>query len=404
MKSKRNKADQKHLTMNQREYIQDALKQNMTMKEIAKFLSKDSTTISKEIKLHRIEKLPSKFNNYKLTGDKLNLCKRLTRAPWVCNGCDKRNGCRRHKFIYSYTNAYNDYKYTLSDSRIGFNLTKEELFSLDKLVSPLIKNKQSIHHIYTNHKNDINCSKMTLYNYINASLLSARKIDLPRAVRFKKRKDTKETRAKRDKSIREGRNYSDFIKYTEIHPGASIVEIDTVEGIKGGKVLLTILFRNSRFMLAFLLESKTSLEVEKIFDYLKNIFKDDFKRHFEIILTDRGTEFDNPLSIELDSLTGEVLANIFYCDPSCSFQKGILEKNHEFIRYVLPKETSFNNLLQVDINILINNINSLNRKSLNNNCPFDLALIYFGKELLQALELKKIDPDMVNLSTDLLKK
>ena len=404
MKSKRNKATQTHLTKEQREYIENALKQNMTMKEIAKFLSKDPTTISKEIKLHRIEKIPTKFNNYKLTGDKLVLCKRLIRAPWVCNGCDRRNGCRRHKFIYSATNAYNDYKYTLSDARIGFNLTKDELFSLDKLVSPLIKNKQSIHHIYTTHEKNINFSKMTLYNYINASLLSARTVDLPRAVRYKKRKSTKKNREKRDKTIRDGRTYNDFLTYINAHPNASIIEMDTLEGTKGGKVLLTLLFRNSKFMLAFILESKTSNNVEKVFDYLKITFKDDFKRHFEVILTDRGSEFDNPLSIEVDFTTGEIIANVFYCDPSCSFQKGILEKNHEFIRYVLPKKSSFNYLNQDDINTLINNINSLNRKSLNNNCPFDLAFIYLGEELLTSLELKKIEPDKVNLSTDLLKK
>lgn len=402
MKSKSNKPNQKHLSKDQREYIEDALKQNMTMKEIAKFLSKDPTTISKEIKLHRIEKLSNNFNRHP-NSSKPSLCKRLTRAPWVCNGCSTKHYCRKHKYIYSSTNAYNDYKYTLSDSRIGFNLTKDELFDLDSLISPLIKNKQSISHIYSNHSKEINFSKMTLYNYVNASLLSARTIDLPRAVRYKKRK-SKDELEKRDKTIRKGRTYNDFLSYIQSNPNASIVEMDTVEGIKGGKVLLTLLFRNSKLMLAFILDSKTSLNVEKAFNYLKSVFKHSFKQHFDVILTDRGSEFDNPLSIECDNLTGEKLSNLFYCDPSCSFQKGMLEKNHEFIRYVLQKGSSFDNLNQDDINILINNINSLNRLSLNNNCPFDLALIYFSKYLLDSLQLKKINPDEVNLSRGLLKK
>ena len=244
---------------------------------------------------------------------------------------------------------------------------------------------------------------MTLYNYVNASLLSARKIDLPRAVRYKKRKDNKETREKKDKMIRIGRTYQDFLNYIQINVTASIVEMDTVEGIKGGKVFLTLLFRNSKFMLIFILDNKTCAEVENVFLYLKSIFKDSFKQHFEIVLTDRGSEFDNPLSIEIDYLTGEKIINVFYCAPSCSFQKGTLEKNHEFIRYVLPKETSFDSVTQNEVNILGNHINSLNRQSLNNNCPFDLALIYFGKDLLETLELKKINPDHVNLTLDLLK-
>ncbi len=398
----KSKPNHKHLTKDDRDYIEEALNQNMTMKDIADFLAKDPTTISKEVKLHRVEKLPNRFNRHP-DSKKEELCKRLKRAPWVCNGCDTRRYCRKHKFNYSSIIAYNDYKYTLSDSRIGFNLTKDELFELDKLISPLIKNRQSINHIYSNHKDNIRFSKMTLYNYINASLLSARAIDLPRAVRYKKRKNNSDTRKKRDKTIRIGRTYNDFLEYIKIKPEASIVEMDTVEGLKGGKVLLTLLFRNSKFMMAFILDNKTSNEVTNAFGYIKSIFKDTFEKHFEVILTDRGSEFDNPLSIEINETTGEKISNVFYCDPNTSFQKGTLEKNHEFIRYVLPKKTSFNNLNQESITKLMNHINSLNRLSLNNHCPFDLAKIYIGEEILSLLELKKINPDDVNLTVDLLK-
>ena len=49
--------NQKHLTLEDRNYIEQALNQGMTFKEIAKFLSKDPTTISKEIKKHKIRKI-----------------------------------------------------------------------------------------------------------------------------------------------------------------------------------------------------------------------------------------------------------------------------------------------------------------------------------------------------------
>lgn len=77
-----------------------------------------------------------------------------------------------------------------------------------------------------------------------------------------------------------------------VHPNASIVEMDTVEGIKGGKVFLTLLFRNYNFMLIFLMESKSMEEVEKIFIKIRNLIGiDTFKRIFEVILTDNGSEF-----------------------------------------------------------------------------------------------------------------
>jgi len=43
---------------------------------------------------------------------------------------------------------------------------------------------------------------------------------------------------------------------------------------------------------------------------------------------------------------GVIRTNIYYCNPYSSWQKGILEKNHEYVRYVLPKGRSFNELKQ----------------------------------------------------------
>lgn len=68
--------------------------------------------------------------------------------------------------------------------------------------------------------------------------------------------------------------------------------MDTVEGIKGGKVFLTLLFRNYNFMLIFIMNSKTMDEVEKVFIRIKKIIGiDTFKRIFEVILTDNAVSF-----------------------------------------------------------------------------------------------------------------
>ena len=44
--------------------------------------------------------------------------------------------------------------------------------------------------------------------------------------------------------------------------------MDSVEGRKGGKVLLTIYFRNSSLMLAFIRDNNTAKSVTEIFDWL----------------------------------------------------------------------------------------------------------------------------------------
>lgn len=62
----------------------------------------------------------------------------------------------------------------------------------------------------------------------------------------------------------------------------------------------------------------------------------------------------------------------------------MIEKNHEFIRYVFPKGSSFDNLLQTDIDLMINHINSLGRNSLNWFAPIDVAKFTLDKEVLKS--------------------
>lgn len=425
--------NQKHLTLEDRNYIEQALNQGMTFKEIANFLSKDPTTIAKEIKKHRTRKEPSRFNSCgnicknryacrrkNVCGRNCNylcfkcsrcnnycsdfqedICLSLTQAPYVCNSCASKSACRLVKYYYHALPSYQQYKHTLSTSRQGINLTDDELCELDNIVSPLIKQGQTIAHIYQNQ--NLKCSRSSLYNYIDQSLLSAKNIDLPRRVRYPIKRKRKRTPPK-DNTIRKGRTYEDFQNYLQDNPDTQVVEMDTVEGTKGGKVLLTMLFRNSKLMLAFLLNNKTRDSVLKVFNFLESILGNDlFEKTFPVILTDNGVEFSNPLSLEFN-YDGIGRTRIFFCNPGASYQKGAIEKNHEFIRYVIPKGTSMNNLTQKDIDLMINHINSLTRPSLNNATPYDLARILLDKEVLKKLNLKKVAANEIQLKPKLLKK
>lgn len=264
---------------------------------------------------------------------------------------------------------------------------------MDSLVSPQILQNKSIASI---HKLlNVDCSLASLYNYIDKGYLTARNLDLARKVAFrprKKRQTPKDTKARKNRTL------DDFKKYLEQNPEAQIVEMDTVEGIKGGKVLLTFLFRNCKLMLAFLLEDKTTESVKAVFDKLEEIFTYDiFCKVFEVILTDNGTEFSDPMSLEFND-EGIGRTRIFYCNPSAAYQKGSIEKNHEFIRYMIPKGTSMDNFTQDQIDDMMNNINNYNRESLNWHSPYSLAEILLGKELLKKLNFSYIPFEQVKLT------
>ena len=425
-------SDNKHLTLDERNIIEQELAKNTNFKEIAKLLSKDPTTISKEVRKHRVRKegqaIHVNFNHCakRYHCHRKNLCNprctkecrhcnncndvcsdfvegtcfRLTHAPYVCNGCTEKFGCKLTKYYYRALPSFNRYRQVLSESRQGINMTELELANLDKIVSPLVKKGQSISHIYKTH--DISCTRATLYRYLSNNCFSVGPIDLPRKVRMKKRKQKKGE--PKNTLARTNRTYEDFQKYIELHPDLPIVEMDTVEGTKGGRVLLTLLFRSSKLMLAYIMYEKTQAEVLRTFNMIeKDLGNELFEKTFPIILTDNGTEFGNPLSLEFNP-EGLGRTRIFYCNPRASYQKGMIEKNHEFIRYVLPKGTSFDNLLQTDINLMINHINSLGRESLNWSSPYDVAKVLMVKETLKKLNLVKIPTNEIQLNKHLLKK
>jgi IS30 family transposase len=203
-----------------------------------------------------------------------------------------------------------------------------------------------MHQIYLNNKDDLMCSEKTLYNYIDGSLFDVRNIDLPRKVKYRPR--YKKSELKVDRGCRVGRNYHDYEVYLEKHPDTAVTQMDSVIGSKGGKVLLTIFFVETSLMLAFLRDANTSKSVIDVYEELYHkLGGQDFRKLFPIILTDNGSEFSNPKSIEYGADgTGFRRTRIYYCNPSAPYQKAEIEVGHEFIRRVLPKGKSFDELMQ----------------------------------------------------------
>jgi IS30 family transposase len=182
--------------------------------------------------------------------------------------------------------------------------------------------------------------------------------------------------------------------------------MDSVIGIKGGKCLLTIHFVDSSLMIAFLRDANTSQSVIDIFNELESFLgKSTVRQLFPVILTDNGSEFSNPKAIEYGSEKyGGLRTRIFYCDAGRPYQKGAIEVNHELIRRILPKGTSFNNLTQEDISLMMNHINSYKRKKLNNRTPHETFSFYHGEEVLHKLGCAPVAASDIMLKPALLKK
>ena len=395
-----------HLSYEDRKNIEDGLNENKSINQISKEINRNHSTILREIDRNKKYSEPSSWNNYKINHPDLDLsCERLKHSPHVCNGCKSRSGCRKIRWTYYAREAQRAYDELIKSCRQGINLTPEEVHTINEVITPLIKKGQTTNHLYINHPDILDFSKSSFYRYINDGVFKFGPLDFPRIVKYKKRKNSSNRRTRKEREILINRKYTDFIEFISNNPDSNIVEMDTVEGLKNeNDCFLTLLWRKSKFMLIFKLESQTTNEVTRIFEILQNLIPlDIYKDLFQVILTDNGHEFFDVNNIECIHSTGEYVTHLFFCDPHASCQKGMIEKNHEFIRYILPKGSSFKNINQEDCNLIMNNINSLCRDSLNGKSPYEAMLFLCDEYILKKLGCHFIKSDEVNLTYNLLK-
>jgi IS30 family transposase len=428
-------ARNKHLTDAERLEIEHGLRHGLSIKKLAAKIGKHPSTVAREICARSVASGKGAFGRLtnrcvsrlacatrQLCEDKPDcvkrcsacprcnavcsefkeeVCAKLAMAPYVCNGCQEEPRCVLRKRYYLHRLAQKNYRDLLVGAREGANITEEELCALDALVSPLVRQGQSVHHILTNHPDRFDLHEKTVYRYIAGGLLRAKNGDMPRVCTLKPRA-RKPVEHKIDTKCRLGRTYADFMAFTAATPDIRVVEMDSVIGRIGGKVLLTLLFRDCGLMLAFLRDHNDSQSVIDAFSLLWNLAGADlFRRLFAVLLTDNGSEFSNPLALEY-APDGTPRARLFYCDPCASWQKGRVERNHEFLRFVLPRGTSFDGLTQADVNKVLSHVNSYSRPALNDKAPFDLFAFTYGVDLLTQLGIQRIPANRIILKPSLL--
>jgi len=429
------------LNLNDRETIEIGIIRKQPLKRIATLLKKHVASIAREIKRHRIFVSGSYYAGNDCNGAKgctkrhvcgdescpmycyscikdchkycpdyySTKCTAYLKPPYVCNGCDKRRYCNDDKYFYEAKVADRKSAETRKTSREHIHLTDEELASVNSILSEGIRKGQPLAHIFAVHEQEIPITSRTAYMYINDGLLDVRNIDLRRQTRYKKRKKKKTESGILNQKFRQGRTYQDFTALMENRSEKDVFEMDTVKCKRNQKkVLLKMILRRNSVMIVFLMPDNTADSVIDRFNYLeKGLGKECFSRLFGIGLTDNGSEFKVVDKLEQSvEIEGALRCSIYYCDPMQSGQKGRLEKNHEYIRYVIPKGTSLNSYTQEDITLLVNHINSTKRPGLNNLSPYEMIPDDDEdmRKLMKLLDLKPITAKEVNLTKELFNK
>ncbi len=188
-----------HLSYEKRKNIEDGLNFRKSVNQIATELNRSHSTILRVIDRNKIYSELSNFNNYNTNFNKDLSCEKLSKTPYVCNGCKSRSGCRKKRWTYYARKDNDSYKELISSCRQGINLTEEEIYNINNVITPLVKKGQTTNHLYINHSEVLNFSKASFYNYINAGVFEFGPLDFPRIVKHKKRKNKKEALDKKKK-------------------------------------------------------------------------------------------------------------------------------------------------------------------------------------------------------------
>ncbi len=392
----------RHLTLEQRIEIQECLGHGMSFKAIGKRIGKDQTTVSREVKRHVLVR-PTTVTRQTKDGFSSNEpCKLLLKAPFVCNPCKHRHRiCAFDKHVYSAKDAQKAYETELRTSREGIPLNKEAFYENDQIITEGIRGGQHLYHILQTH--DLGVSTATVYRHLKKGYLSVSAVEFPRVVKFKPRARAYAPYVPKASKI--GRTYTDFLLFKEQSNCTAWVEMDTVIGRVGGKVILTLIFTFCNFMVGLLLPDKSAASASSAIIALKQRLAQrgiSFGTIFPVLLTDNGGEFSNTAAFEND-LRSNKETSLFFCDPSQSSHKPHVEKNHTLLRDIVPQGKSFDDFSQETVNLIFSHVNSVKRKALNGRTPWELFAFTFGEELPASLGIENIPSHSVIQSKSLLR-
>lgn len=428
------KKGKRHMDISMRSRIEFALAAGHSIRTIARDIGVSLSTVSREIRKHTYESFKGCYgrtnqcihrtdcrlsgickdcpgngvpcrrcsyrncNKYCEKVQYIDCAQRTKRTAQVCNGCPDEKSCHKRKLFYIAVRAHEDYRKVLCEHRQGVALEDWERQYIDELVSPKIKAGQSVHHICVTNAPKLTRNERTIQRYVNYGILSAKRGDLKRACMVRSRKAlAKEYQHKVETGCYVNRTYKDYERFIAEHPGIGPVYMDLVIGRPGGVCLLTLHWLNAGFMIGILIPNKCAESVVNVFDRLyEELGHELFTQLFQVILTDRGTEFSNPSRIELDQ--NDVRRTwVFFCDPMNSNQKSQLERNHELVREILPKGVSFDSLTQEQAYLALSHVNAYIRYVNGNRTPYEVFEFLYGKGMAAKLHIENIDPREVIL-------
>jgi IS30 family transposase len=341
-------------------------------------------------------------SNYKINVD----CELLKKNHHVCNGCEIFSKCKKVKIKYHAETAIKMHNTVQRVSRID---TKVDKFPKEfkEYLSRLIKNGISPNIImntlpekYQMYKS----STSAFYEWIDKGLLDCCNLDLRNKVsRVRYGTNTVKRNTVKGHQLN-GRSIENLSEDERTNRTLGIAEFDTVEGIKGGELLFTIMIPCFSLMLAFKIEHKTQEEIGKVLDHLEDVLDSYFYVLFRKVIPDNGGEFTNFEVLEKsihENLNKRM--EVYYTHTYASYEKPHIENNHILLRWLIEKGYDITQLSSDDILDIINRLNNYPRPKKGYKTPLQLLEEELGDYMLDLLNLHHIPIVELNMKDMIIK-
>jgi len=385
-----------HLTLRDRVKLQYLIENQprITLSKSADCLAADPSTIYRELKSRAVHH-PGKNVLYN-HGGHFPECGRLHRFPYTCNACEKKHSCSRATRFYDAYAAQAAYEKNLRESRKHPYRSEEEMKALNRQISPLIFQGQSLYAALEANP-QIHLPESSARRYIERGYFDCRNIDLPRTVRFQHPWKAPAMRIRPlPVTVLHNRTFQDYQDYCASSKRVTL-QLDTVIGkLKDNHFILTLFEPQSRFQWGYVLPKSAKAVNQKILKLTRQLTAA-HSLFFDCILTDNGFEFQLLPLIESDPDTGELFFRVFFCDPYASFQKGGCERNHEFLRFFYQKGKTLDFIQQYELDEIFSQIDSLPRKSLGGKTSFQRFMELFQFDPSSILDIHEIVPEKLRM-------
>ena len=327
-------------------------------------------------------------------------CERLKKKH-ICNGCEKQYKC---KITYTY-NAYNailQHKAIMNESHVPLkieNLPESFKEYLAEKIKAGLSPDIIVHRLPSKYQK-YKIATSSLYKYIDLGLLDCNNLDLKNKV---SRREYGSNTVKRN-TVKghqlNGRSIENLSQEDKTMP-LGVVEMDTVEGIKGGAVLLTIIIPKYSLMLAYKMKAKTREEVRLRLNILEFKLGSLFYTIFKSVIPDNGSEFTNFEFLEKSIHEGQTRCHVYYTHSYASYEKPHIENNHILLRWLIKKGYDISLISEKKIVEIINVLNNYPRPLKGYKTPIELMEEELGYDVVKKLGLKKISYEKLNLHISL---